>query len=102
MMEETETPFFEEANPYLVDGRTEEESLEGKKQHLQTKLKENLKREDEINKLMQLKIEECKSVVPKGFEEILAFFRSKINVSVRRRRWTESIQTRTSGRWSSS
>lgn len=27
MMEETETPFFEEANPYLVDEKTEEENL---------------------------------------------------------------------------
>lgn len=39
-----------------------------------------MKREDQINKLMQLKIQECKSVVPKNFDEILNFFRSKINV----------------------
>ena len=39
MMEDAESPFFEEANPYLVDERTEEESLEEKKHHLQIKLK---------------------------------------------------------------
>ena len=29
---------------------------------------------------MQIKIDECKAVVPKNFEEILVFFRQKLNV----------------------
>ena len=29
---------------------------------------------------MQIKIDECKAMVPKGFDEILIFFRKKINV----------------------
>ena len=41
-----------------------------------------MKREDEINRLMQIKIDECKSMVSKGFDEILTFFRKKINVNI--------------------
>lgn len=39
-----------------------------------------MKREDELNRFMQMKIEECRFVAPKNLEEILNFFRSKINV----------------------
>lgn len=46
------------------------------------RLSENLKREDEINKLMQIKIDECRKFInnQKNFQEILSFFRNKLNV----------------------
>jgi flavin-binding protein dodecin len=102
-MEELESPWFEEVNPYLIGteeaeeavdraeetvDRAEEaetnarEALRSRKEHFQAKLKENIKREDELNRLMQLKIEECRSAVPKHFDQILQFFRGKINVAV--------------------
>jgi hypothetical protein len=31
---------------------------------------------------MQIKVEECRSAVPKYFDEILEFFRKKINVNL--------------------
>jgi hypothetical protein len=50
---------------------SEEMPMESRRELLQAKLKENMKREDELNRLMQLKIAECHSVVPKQLEQIL-------------------------------
>lgn len=80
MMEEKESPYFEPNNPYLVE--EQEETVENKINHLQTKLQENMKREDELNKLMQMRLEECRKFVgtEKSLQEILEFFRAKLHV----------------------
>lgn len=44
LLEEKQSPDFEEHNPYLIE--EQEESVENKINHLQTKLEENIKRED--------------------------------------------------------
>ena len=41
-----------------------------------------MKREDELNQLMQLKVEECKKAFRWCYEEVIAFFRKKINVNM--------------------
>ena len=46
MLEEAEVPYFEDANPYLIGEKAEEQTVEDKKNYLEIKLKENLKRED--------------------------------------------------------
>lgn len=68
MMEEKQSPFFEPHNPYLIE--EQEETTQNKINYLQTKLQQNMKREDEINKLMQIKLEECRKYV--GNEKTLS------------------------------
>lgn len=57
---------------------------EEKRDDLREKLEEAVKREKELNNLIDIKVRECEKVLgKKNYEEIIGFFREKLNVSMR-------------------